>query len=346
MLLRADTQLSYGLPDQSPALDDVRESLDAIVGERSHQLFFDPEVSVTLRGHIQGIARLPVAQGTPWFVLSKSQTGDAQHAGFLWIKYPDSESQGEAFAEERAPGTPGTGQLARFWGRGRSPHPGGLAQCGHVLAAAQDPEQGFAFVSLIDGRDPSHPAFMGQLVLDDTALTSPPPTLPSEGEQGLSCVAITRLADGHSLLFAYRYSANSGHYHAYLFRSEQATLTAATSWKHLTTLTRGHGLPNNWEPQIENVAFLNQRDGGIFVAALYGGPIRSHVDLYQLVGSNVAELALERRSAKTLHTMLGGGTLRAGGALHITPSRKLVVYAVQKEHGDAIGNMLIEEFTR
>jgi hypothetical protein len=335
MALRADTELSYGLPDRNPALEDVAQSLRNIDGEQSYQVYFDPEVSVTLHGHIQGIARLPVAHGSPWFVMSKSQDGDAQHAGFLWVNHPASSSLGEAFSAERAQGGPGPGKLAHFWGRSRSEHPGGLQQCGQLIAVAQDPENGFSFVSLIDGRDPEHPAFLGRLLLDG-----------SHGEQvdGITCAGLTRLADGHTLLFAYRYSATHpencrGHF----FRSEQATLDAATTWQRIATLKLGSGLPANWQPAIENVALVNQRDGSIFLAALYGGVLTSHVDLYQLVGDEPA-LALERRASKTLRTMLGGGTLRAGGALHITPTRKLVVYAVQKEHGDAVGNMLVEEF--
>src|SRR5687767_10107684 len=104
MQIRGDTQAAYGAGDGNPALDDVKARLEAIDGKASHCFFFKPEVSVRLRAHLQGFARLPVANGEPWFVASKHHHADAQQAGLLFVRYPKCKSVGEAFYRDKQPG--------------------------------------------------------------------------------------------------------------------------------------------------------------------------------------------------------------------------------------------------
>ena len=335
-MLRADTQTAYGLADQNPALDDVRARLEAINGRESYGFFFSPEVRVRLRAHIQGIARLPVPGADDWFVMSKHHVHDAAQAGLLFVRFPRSGSEGGAFGGSAPPGGPGVGELARFWGRGRSEHPGGLQQCGRVLALAQDPNRkgAPAFVSFVDARKPQSPSFMGQLTLAEPLIPKP--------FTGLSCAALTRLHDGHTLLIAYHYSASHpGSARAAVFRSCMNTLDASTTYALHAELTPGCGLPDGFVEANENIALLNQTDGSIFLACMRGKRSDNFVDLYRLT---VDGTQLSPVSRKYLRTRVGRGTLRAGGALHITPQGELLLYAVQKNGGSAFRDMMIEEF--
>lgn len=337
MRLRADTQTQYGLADANPALDDVAASLAALDGLASYGFFFNPELRVRARAHLQSVARLPGPAGEPWFVISKHHHADAAKAGFLFVRFPRCRSDGEALERAGQAGGPGVGVLARFWGHGRSEHPGGLQQCGRVLAVAQDPlaPGATAYVSLVDARAPESPAFMGQLALDGT-----------HGETrmgGLSCAALTRLDDGHALLFAYRYSSNRPEQlRGLLFRSTGPGLSAATSWRSVGELTRGAGFPSGWVDGVENMALINQTDGAIFLAALRGRAADNHIDLYRMSEDGSA---LSHVMTKFLRTRPGRATLRAGGGLHITPQRGLVLYAVQQGGGSARREMMIEEFS-
>jgi hypothetical protein len=205
------------------------------------------------------------------------------------------------------------------------------------VAVAQDPNaaDANAFVSFIDARDPSSPVFVSQLTLDGAHQETP--------MTGLSCAALTRLDDGHYLLMAYRYSeSHPGIGRALLFRTTTPFLNANSDWSRVSELTIGHGLPGDWYESIENIAFLSQRDGALFLATLTGKFTDNHVRVYRL--SDQAD-ALTFCTEKFVRTLPGRGTLRAGGGLHVTPSGELVLYAVQQAGGSQIRDMMIEEFS-
>jgi hypothetical protein len=339
--LKGDTQIQFGLRDANPALDDVMASFDKIDGGASYPTLFKPDVEIKVKNHIQGIARLPRRESPPWFVLSKSDEHAAKLAGVLLVRYAESASTGEALKRQGPAGGNGTGATAHFWARDLSRHPGGLQQCGSIVAVAQDPKIGVSFVSLFDLHDPDHASRLNTLTLDGTHHTGNPHD--ERIAQGLTCVGLTRLHDGTSLLFAYRYSDSQPELcYGQLFRSS-TPVNANATWTWVSTLTLGKGLPQaDWEPKIENVALINQTDGAIFLVALHGNGIFNHAALYHLDANGSA---LTHRANKRVQTWAGGATFRAGGTTYITPSRELLIYATEKAVPDQNGNMMIEEFT-
>lgn len=341
-MVRGDSQTQYGVADANPALDSVDDSFDRVVGDASHCELYAPDVKVEATNHIQGVARLPRSDGPPWFVLSKSNEHDANLAGLLLVRFADSASSGEALKRQGAAGGNGVGKTAHFWGRNRSRHPGGLQQCGSIVAVAQDPKgDNNAFVSLLDLRDPDHASFLGTLTLDGTHHNGGQHD--ERSSQGLTCASLTRLSDGTALLFAYRYSQEHPELcYGQFFCSTGPLLTAGTTWRWVSTLSMDKGFPETWEPKIQNAALINQTDGAIFLVAMYGNGIFNHADLYRLNGEATA---LTYRASKRVQTWAGGATFRAGGTTYITPSRELLIYATEKAVPDQNGNMTIEEFT-
>lgn len=337
MQIRGDTQAAYGHGEGNPALDDVSRRLVAIDGASCHGFFFNPEVRVWPWAHLQGITRLPVVCSEPWFVISKHHHKDAKQAGLLFVRYPNCKSKGEPFYRDKQPGGPGVGQLARFWARTLSEHPGGLQSCGRLLAVAQEFEnkERCAFVTFVDARDPERPSLLPRLVLDG-----------SHGEAKLSgstSAALTRLHDGHYLLMVYRYQSNTpGRVRIVCFRSSTAFLNANSGWQLIWDRGPGAPLPGEWIETTENIALLNQADGRIFLAALRGKGTNNHVDLYRL---NDDGCGISFVTSKAIRTLPGRGTLRAGGGLYIAPSGELVLYAVQQAGGGPVRDMMIEEFS-
>lgn len=336
MTMGADTQLEYGRRDASPALDDVEQAIRNINGRESYAFHVRPEVPVRLRAHIQGIVRIPCVGNSNWFVMSKHHHERAQDAGLLFVEWPKVKSQGGAFAQSAGSGGPGVGKLRHFWGRGRSEHPGGLQLCGQILVVAQDPLRAAPFISFVDVANPRKPVFIGHLTLDGAHGEGKP--------KGVTCAALTRLADQHYLLFVYRYSSSRPDgYRGWFFRSREPFLNQNTGW----TLQHQFGAQNNqahaaWSHACDNMTLLNQADGALYLVAVRGQFTDNHLDVYRLEGDTPQLTFCFRQPVRTRPF---GATFRAGASLHITPDRQLVIYASEKAGGGRIRNLMVEEFS-
>jgi hypothetical protein len=120
-------------------------------------------------------------------------------------------------------------------------------------------------------------------------------------------------------------------------------LASNTKWTHEGTFQVGgaHPLPEKWAEPYQNINFLAQSDGTLFLAGMRGFETDNHVDLFRLSDGPVLQYVM----SKPVHTDTASASFRAGAGLYVTPAGRLALYAVQKANNATSKKVVIEEFT-
>jgi hypothetical protein len=296
---------------------------------------YDPGagVRVPLWAHIQGVARLSLPGFENWFVLSKHNDKDVHKAGLLLVRWADIPARGDAFRALAPQGRAGVGkrQVRRF---GRSHHPGGIQLCGSILAVAQtNPGSPPPWVDFVNLQNPAVPSYLPRLTLDAATL--------GKGIGNVTSVALTRSATGRYLCFVYRYASRTpGIHQGWLFATDTTFLNANSRWLPVAALFDRTTLPAEWQEAYENLGFVAQRDGTLYLCGFRGSQSRNAIDLFRL---EATPIGFRYVLTHDVQTAAAGASFRSGASLFVARSGQLLLYASQQAEGPG-GKLDIEEF--
>jgi hypothetical protein len=342
-MLKAYVAAQFGNPDAQPVVTDVAAALGAVRADAVHPGFgpntsqsckfhFDPDARIFLTMHLQGIARLSLPGFEHWFLASKHHEDPAK-AGILCVEWSRLAGKGGELVKALIGGSaPGIGET-RVKMFGASDHPGGIQICGRILAVAQSRKKhDYPWIDFVNVENPATPSLQSRLRINPDAL----------GSKSVTSVALTRVEDGRYVCFVYRYSSRKARRHCgLLYVSDGPTLTADTKWD-LETAFGSSSFPKEWHEPYENINFVGQSDGSLFLAGMRGFETDNHVDVFRF---SERPYALKFYISKPVHTASAGASFRAGGSLYVTPAGKLAIYAVQKVNNATAREVVIEEFS-
>ncbi len=305
------------------------------------------DASETWHNHVQGVGRLTTDDGDDrWFVMSRARPGNIAGAGIFLAQMGDIPANGGerlvARGADYSGSPPSNRRTWYYYSIGYTDHPGGLQTIGGLAAVASEgsqftPTPYSPFIDFYDFRSPGSQTALIQRMFLDGSHGEPFADTQDSGFLGQpSGVGITRLNDGHYLLFVLgKDSKRSG----WFFVSKDASLTASTQWTYLAAVS----WPNDGE--FQNANFITDcADGQIYLLMTnntdYSAPCAFSDCLS--AGTNQATLYKVGISGLANHVVLtfmdlldfsndndtdGYAQFRAAANAYVTPENNLIMYS-------------------
>lgn len=303
--------------------------------KQSQQLKFNqPPTRFTLRRHAQGIARLP---GQPSrFAITRHSAGNKKEAGVFLIEFPSSVD---------APDHDDQGIVTQFFSSGDNRHPGGCQLIGNTLAVAHY------------GADAALPG-KGWISFYDISANSIKEVnrfylngkdgqgnvYPTGKTFGPTSVAVTQLANGWYLLFAFEARHKLKYNVSWFFVSRNEKLADA-QWEFMQYWHEYDLNTSQSMPIYENVNLIGDcTTGAIYLLGFKGKRQQNFIDVYEVAIDEKGIVSLSKKMRKTVTTSKRGATFRAGGSVFISTHGAIAIYAVEKNSKGR--NLVIEEFSK
>jgi hypothetical protein len=300
----------------------------------SRQLRFDqPSKRFTLRRHAQGIARLPAEPAR--FAITRHSAANEEEAGVLLIEFP---APGDVrYNRDR-------GAVTQFFSTADNKHPGGCQLIDNTLAVAHyganTAMPGKGWISFYDiGANSIKEVNRFYLNgIDDRG-----GVYPIGKTFGPTSVAITQLANGWYLMFAFEARHKIKYNAGWFFVSKNKGLADA-QWEfmqywHETDLHATEAMPI-----YENVNLLSDcTTGTLYLLGFKGKRHQNLIDVYELTSDGEGRMSLIKKMQKRVTTSKRGASFRAGGSIFISSHGDIIIYAVEKNSNNE--SLVIEEFS-
>ncbi|MEM8909451.1 MAG: hypothetical protein AAGD05_16510, partial [Bacteroidota bacterium] len=224
-------------------------------------------------------------------------------------------------------------------------HPGGCQMIGQTLVVAHENGASHlpakSWIAFYDAAQPEAIQEVNRMYMDGIDARGRRFPLIAKGQA--TCVAISRLANQHYLLFALDGRRSLKRKKAWFFLSTTTEL-ATTEWVFHQLWQQQEALPNEavWR-EYESMAMLTDCEKGqLFLCCFTGQGTRNAIDVFELRLNERGYFHLIKVMEKEVRTRSGGASFRAGASFHVDPNHQLILYAVEK---DETGQwMMVEEF--
>ncbi len=303
---------------------------------------FQPEITnAAIHGrHIQGMGRLPVADGNPVFVFSRNtgltewdqptgvfagQLGDLVSGGGNLGTFTNSnDSANRAVSYITTDDDFGVTDLAPV------DHYGGLQTLGQLVVVGGECQwdaytcaNAAPRVDIIDFSDPSAPVMINRVVVGDLG-------------HDAGMVGAARLQNGHYyILLNFRFSYVS-----------TTTDIESTEWQLVDDFTSGSPsfvdeMPDQsgWPNGMQNMNIVTEcGTGALYVVATHSGAM----NLFRLETDAINQLLVRKVGSRNMSC--GVCSFEASGNTYVTREGNLALYATNKEENHATGDLIFEEF--
>lgn len=322
--------------------------------------------------HMQSIVRVDAADGTPYFLVSRSTQdpgtnpfceGGSTHSNIYVVRMGSRDKNGERLRSNRLARYVETTDTAPdpedkvvntilFDGSSEWPHfdhPGAMQRVGNVVALALEAGQSgqpTTKILFFDVTDPEHPAMLNNSFDPPTAKAGVVGITPCGADrQGLPCAA------GHFLMLV----SGGDNDELLFFESNGGDLTRSDlQWTPLYTWHKNELVGGTWPAKHQTLHFIRQGDAGgrLFLAGarsvgtiegLYGD---DYIDLFE-VGFDGSRVVLTHRSTRHMISHPSGegiysdgevlwgarlASFAAASGFHVTPSGELLFYATEHDN--------------
>jgi len=322
--------------------------------------------------HMQSIIRVDAADGTPYFLVSRSTQdpgtnpfceGGSEHSNIYVVRMGSRDKNGERLRSNRLRRFMETTDTAPdpadkvvntilFDGSTEWPHfdhPGAMQRVGNVIALALEAGhsgQPVTKILFFDVTDPEHPAMLNNSFDPPTEKAGVVGITPcATGREGVPC------ATGHFLMLV----SGGDNDELLFFESNGGDLTSSgLQWTPLYTWNKSEVVGGSWPAKHQTLHFLREGNAGgrLFLAGarstgtiegLYGD---DYIDLFE-VGFDGSRVVLTHRSTRHMIShpsgeglyddgeVLWGGRLAsfaAASGFHVTPTGELLFYATEHDN--------------
>ncbi len=322
--------------------------------------------------HHQAIVRVDAADGTPYFLVSRSTQdegtnplceGGSTHSNIYIVKMGSRDKTGERLRSNRlarykettdTPPDPADKVVSTILFDGSSEwphydHPGAMQLVGNVMALALEAGQSGqpkTKILFFDVSDPEHPGLLDNSfdpMLEKAGVVGITPC--ATGREGLPCET------GHFLMLV-SWGDND---EIRFFESNVGNLMSPDlDWTELYTWHKGELVGAEWPAKHQTLQFIREENAGgrLFLAGaravgttegLFGD---DYIDLYE-VGFDGNRVVLTHRSTRHMISHPGGEGLYSDGEVlwgdrlasfaaasgfHVTPSGELLFYATEHDN--------------
>ena len=359
------TQTARFVPDVVAQFNALTQRADAMGFE-----LYGPDPSQCR--HMQSIVRVDAADGTPYFLVSRSTQepgvnpfceGGSKQSNIYIVRMGSRDKSGERLRSNRlrrfmettdTPPDPEDKVVATILFDGSSEwphfdHPGAMQRLGNVVAIALEAGQSgqpTTKILFFDVTDPEHPAMLNNSFDPPTQKAGVVGITPcATGREGLPC------ATGHFLMLV----SGGDNDELLFFESNGGDLTSPDlQWAPLYTWHKNELVGGDWPAKHQTLHFIREANAGgrLFLAGaravgtvegLYGD---DYIDLFE-VGFDGSRVVLTQQSTRHMISHPGGeglyrdGEVLYGGRLasfaaasgfHVTPTGELLFYATEHDN--------------
>lgn len=336
---RQANQCRYGTYGCNPCVNDVERSFRESPADKKHKHRFHfklrerqalnkirPGKNHIILDHIQGIARLSGVEQDNWIAMTRSSTHLGQ-SGIFIARFDGINSEGDSWKHSKRI-SDRTESFVYYPADPEINHAGGISTLGGMLFVAGECGSGakcFGRINIYDARDPFHVKEVNRLVLDG----SRGDLKDDQGNKIVSkaaAVSAARLSDGRWLMFI---GGNHSSKSAWVFVSDSAEMTSNTNWTYIDYWHNRELAPGEPWHGWQNINLI--RECGthqLYLSAM--GTLKNKHFLYHL-NLDVPEPGQQTKLTFIAGRELEAGvltSLRNGGSVHISPTGKIISYAV------------------